>query len=298
MLSDLVRYFTLTDDVVYEDTDLSQFMRYVHRHTLDDEIRNAIEVAVHNASDGFIDLYDYGFNEENYLNDQHLGDVLNLYYDNVLVTMILSCVMHTMHFDVHYEDYEMAIALDGEDDYESGKYRISNFEPYYGNRKVDRYINDFIGEVFKDFEDCDNEGYIDQYTAETQRFIVSRIILKDKSKARKLRKAYAKNSLVRELLNELKYFMVNGEFVFVESYNVEEIGYDGGFDMEAIYYGMDELIEIFGNDQLNDESVSFKKSLDRLNGYLCDYGNSAKYNYRFFRKIRECHIAAGGEVIL
>ena len=300
MLSDLVQYFTLTANRndLYEDVDLTRFLRFVHQYTVDDEIKNAIEVAVHNSADEFVDIYEYGFYEENYLNDIHLGDVLNLNYDNNLVTMLLSCVMHTMNFYVYHEDFDIAIALDDGKHIDSDFYNIGDFKPYSKSRKIDKYINDFILGRFRDYEDSANVGYIDGYTAETERMIVSHIELANKSFARKIRKAYARDSHVREMFNELKYYMVNGEFVFVENYNIEGVGYDGYFDMDTIYMGLKTLHDIFEIEETNNESISFKKSLAFLNRYFYDYSRSYGYKGSFFTEISKCHAAPEGEVIL
>lgn len=302
MLSDLVQYFTQTDDDYdfdeMEENELTCFLRFIHYFTVDDEIKNQIEVAVHQDPERFIDIYEYGFHEENYLNDMHLGDALDMSYDNVLVTMLLSCVMHTMHFDVKCEDFDFAIALDDGSHIDVEHYRIDNYKPYNSNRKIDEYLNDFIIDCLKDFEDPNHSGYIDGYDAETERVIVSYVRLKNKSYARKLRKAYAKNQRVRLMFNELKYYMVNGEFVFAENYNIEAVAYNGFFDMDTVYDGMKALIEIFGIKDTNQESLSFKRALANMNDYFYDHCNSPDYNNHFFIKIMKCHAAPDGEVIL
>lgn len=301
MLSDLVQYFTQTDDDydfdAMEDNDLTCFLRFIHDFTVDDEIKNQIEVAVHNGPEGFVDIYEYGFHEDNYLNDMHLGDALDMSYDNVLVTMLLSCVMHTMHFDVKCEDFDFAIALDDGSHIDVEHYRIDNYKPYNSNRKIDKYLNDFIIDCLKDFENPNHSGYIDGYDAETERVIVSYVRLKNKSYARKLRKAYAKNLRVRLMFNELKYYMVNGEFVFAENYNIEAVAYNGFFDMDTVYDGMKALIKIFGIKDTNQESLSFKRALANMNDYLY-YSRDDDYNSYLFSRILECHAAPGGEVIL
>ena len=216
MLSDLVQYFTQIDanyDAM-EDMDLTYFLRFVHKFTVDDEIKNQIEVAIHSDIEQFLDVYQYGFCEENYLNDMHLADALNMRYDNVLVTMILSCVMHTMHFDVICEDYDFAIALDDGSHIDTERYRIDNYKPYNYNRKIDKYLNNFVYGCLRDFEDPDHPGHIDGYDAEMERILVSYIKLENKSYARKLRRAYVQNPCVRDMFNELKFNMVNGEFIF------------------------------------------------------------------------------------
>lgn len=302
MLSNLVQYFTQTDDDydfdAMEDDELTCFLRFIHYFTVDDEIKNQIEVAVHQDPGVFIDIYEYGFHEENYLNDMHLGDALDLNYDNVLVTMLLSCIMHTMHFDVMCEDFDFAIALDDGSHIDVEHYRIGNYKPYDSNRKIDKYLNDFIIGCLRDFEDPNHPGYIDGYDAETERMIVSYIRLKNKSYARKLRKAYAENSRVRQMFNELKYYMVNGEFVFAENYNIEAVGYNGFFDMDTVYDGVKALIEIFGITDTNHESMSFKRSLANMNEHFYCYSHENDYNSYFFSRILECHTTPDGEVIL
>lgn len=36
MLSDLVQYFTVSEDLFIEDYDLVEFIRFIHKHTQDD----------------------------------------------------------------------------------------------------------------------------------------------------------------------------------------------------------------------------------------------------------------------
>lgn len=300
MLSDLVQYFTQIDanyDAM-EDMDLTYFLRFVHKFTVDDEIKNQIEVAIHSDIEQFLDVYQYGFCEENYLNDMHLADALNMRYDNVLVTMILSCVMHTMHFDVICEDYDFAIALDDGSHIDTERYRIDNYKPYNYNRKIDKYLNNFVYGCLRDFEDPDHPGHIDGYDAEMERILVSYIKLENKSYARKLRKAYAKNPRVRQMFNELKYYMVNGEFVFAENCNIEAVGYNGFFDMDTVYDGVKALIEIFGITDTNHESMSFKRSLANMNEHFYCYSHENDYNSYLFSRIMECHAAPDSEVIL
>ncbi|WP_143746548.1 hypothetical protein [Massilimicrobiota sp. An80] len=298
-MSDLVQYFTQIDDDydAMEDMDLTYFLRFVHKFTVDDEIKNQIEVAIHRDIEQFLDVYQYGFCEENYLNDMHLADALNMRYDNVLVTMILSCVMHTMHFDVICEDYDFAIALDDGSHIDTERYRIDNYKPYDSNRKIDKYLNDFIVGCLRDFEDPNHPGYIDGYDAETERMIVSYIRLKNKSYARKIRKAYAKNPRVRQMFNELKYYMVNGEFVFAENYNIEAVWYNGFFDMDTVYDGVKALISIFGITDTNHESLSFKRALANMNEHFYCYSHESHNSY-LFSEILRCHAAPDGEVIL
>ncbi len=298
MLSDLVQYFTVSEDLFIEDYDLVEFIRFIHKHTQDDRIKNCIETAVNKNIEYFIDVFEYGFNEENYLNDMHLGDALNMQFDNNFVTMLLSTLMHTIHFHVMYEDIGIDILLDDGNHCDEYEYKISSYKNYEINRRIDHYINSFILSNIEDYESIDHPGAIDGYTAETERFIISHIKFHDKSLARKIRKAYAKDEQVRMMFNELNYYMINGEFIFLQEYSIECVGYNGCFDMDIVYDGINSLM----NDHLkvkniNNESRSFKIALRNFNKELHEYCSDG-YDNIFFIKLTKCHVPPKKEIIL
>lgn len=293
MLSDLVQYFTKTDED-YEEFELVEFLRFIHENTCDEEIKDKIELSVHNP-DNFIDLFEYGFNEENYMNDIHLGDALDMNYENVLLTMILSTVLDTEQFIVRHEDIEMSFLID--ENCIEENYKISNFAQYDADRKINFYINDFILSNIKDYEIYDKPGYVDEYCAETKHFIISYIKFMNKSLARKIRKAYTTSREVRCMFNNLNYYMVNGEFVFLEQYNIECVSYDGYHDMENVYLGIDELRRIIGITNKNEEKISFKRAMKIMNDEFYEYCNAGS-NERFFEGILKLHAIPENEVIL
>lgn len=297
MLSDLVQYFTMSNNE-YEDCeyDLIAFIRFIHENTCDDEILSSVEKALTKDFDWFIDLFEYGFNEELYMNDIHLGDLLDEVYANALVTLLLSTVTSAFSFKVYHEDMAIDMLLDNGRMYRDG-YKISDFTPYDYNRRIDHFINNFIIKNMEDY--VSEDDIIDDYSAEMEHFIVSYIKFRNKSVGRKIRKAYAKDDRVRRMFNELNYFMVNGEFVFLAQYNVEMAGYNGFFDMDKIYLGLRSLRkDWFKNAVKNQRSLSFNRNIEMLKQSMDDYCNAGGNHRNFFEDIFRVHACSSREVIL
>lgn len=305
MLSDLVQYFTMSkssdDEYKDYDYDLIAFLKFIHKYTCDDEILSSVEKALTKDFDWFIDLFEYGFNEEMYMNDIHLSDLLDEVYDNALVTLLLSTVTSTFSFKVYHEDMAIDMLLDNGNRMGRDNYRISDFTPYNSNRKIDYVINNFIIKNMEDY--VSEDDIIDDYSAEMEHFIVSYIKFRNKSVGRKIRKAYAKDDRVKSMLNELNYYMVNGEFVFLAQYNVEMAGYDGFFDMDKIYFGLNALRkDWFKNTSKNQSSLSFCRNIEMLKQCMDDYCNQGGDNdcnhKTFFEYIFRIHSCSKGEIIL
>lgn len=302
MLSDLVQYFTKTDlPELINNCDFTTFLGFIHKYTCSDSIKNDIEVAVHSDPDTFIDIYECGFCEEYYLNDIHLGDaLLNMRYENNLMTMLLSTVMSTQAFYVHFEDTGIDMLLDNGSYDLKERCRISNLGKFTFNRKVDKFINKFILSNIEGYESMESPGYVDDYSAETIRFIVSYIRFENKSYARKIRKAYAIDSRVTAMFNELKYYMINGEFIMLEEYCIEECGYNGYFDLDIIYCGINALIhDWFHRDKntTNVETFDFNRCLMEMNYRFEEYANQYSRGDIYYKLMR-AHAVPDKEVIL
>ena len=128
---------------------------------------------------------------------------------------------------------------------------------------------------------------------------MSYIKFRNKSVGRKIRKAYAKDDRVRRMFNELNYFMVNGEFVFLAQYNVEMAGYNGFFDMDKIYLGLRSLRkDWFKNAVKNQRSLSFNRNIEMLKQSMDDYCNAREAHRNFFEDIFRVHACSSREVIL
>lgn len=305
MLSDLTQYFTAKDEDMdnYEDYDFVEYIKFVHRYTHDEDIRNHFEESViFNDIGYFIDIFEYGFNESMFMNDNHLGDAFSLSYSNNLLTTLLSTVMHTSAFEVVFED--VGIDMLCYDDMNIGlEYNINNFGQFSFHRKIDKSINKFIRKTIED-DFCDSDGCIDEYNAETYRFIASHIQFKNKSIGRKMRKAYSQDERVRNMFHELNYYMMNGELIFIEMYNIESVGYGSFFDMDEIYNGLFTLRHHwFHDDFINDRSRSFDTHIKKLNHELYKHNEynsvsySANYNRLMF-SIMNAHKCDRKEVIL
>lgn len=299
MLSDLIQYFTKTDDSSIDNQDmwdLTEYLEYVRDYTRNEDIKKAIENEVINHKDSFYEIFEYGFDENMYLNDMHLGDAIDTVYENTLVTTLLSTVIPTSSFDVRFEDIEIGWMLSCNND-EKDRYSLKEYNAYKIERKVDKIINNFILGELKDF--ADGDGYIDDYSAETMRVIVSHIKFLNKSQARKIRKAYAKDNDVRALFNELNFHMYNGELLIIEMYCIEEMGYNGFFDMSTVYCGLDSLrYKHFKTDFKNGDNEKFTKHLSKLNRVFESIGYQPDYHSSLFRKILKEHTCSKQEVIL
>lgn len=296
MLSDLVQYFTLSKDVETCESELTYFLEMIHRNTHSLEIKNAIEKAVANPSEYLFDVFEYGINDEFYLNDIHLGDALDICFSNNIVTMLLSCLIDPTQFEVYFEDGTMEYHFDSaaiEENIE--KVTLEKYNPYHLDRKINSFVNEWIIDQIKDFEDKD--GYIDSYCLEYESIIFSSITFKNKSAGRKIRKAYTSNTLVRNMFHELGYYMYNGEFIMLMEYNIEGIGYNGYFEMEEVYTGIMELREhIFHDQSINEETWMFKRRMKILEKELTDY--ETQHIPKFFQEIINKHVCSEQEVIL
>lgn len=295
MLSDLAQYFTNKKRII-EDNEMTQFFRFIHKHTQDDTIKNCIEVSLNKNYEELLDIT-YGFFDTNYINDIHLADILEISCDNTLLTLILSTLMSTMNFEIYFEDVDIAIMLDSGDHIDKSMYKISNYTPFGVNHKVNQYINDFVLLNIEDYE-CDEKGYVADYTAETERFIVSHIKFLNKSIARKIRKAYVNDERVRSMFHELNYHMINGEFVLLIEYNIEEISYYDGIDIAIVYEGILALIHDYLKIKtINKETLSFKRTIEEINKLYNDQYEE-NYHYNFFKKVMQSHYPPEREVIL
>lgn len=298
MLSDLVQYFTRSN---YEyddcDYDLIAFLKFIHEYTCDDEILSSVEKSLTKDFDWFIDLFEYGFNEELYMNDIHLGDLLDEAYDNALVTLLLSTVTSAFSFKVYHEDMAIDMLLDNGQSMYRDNYRIRDFTPYDSNRKIDYFINNFIIKNMEDY--VSDDDIIDDYSAEMEHFVVSYIKFKNKSVGRKIRKAYVKDDRVRYMFNELNYYMVNGELIFLAQYNAEMAGYNGFFDMDKIYFGLNAVRkDWFMNTSKNKMSLSLYRNIETLKQSMDDYCNAGGNHRNFFEDIFRVHACSRREVIL
>lgn len=138
-------------------------------------------------------------------------------------------------------------------------------------RKIDKFATHWINNnvPYSYFEEeYENDFYYEDYT----RFILDCIHIKDKSKARKLRKAYNKNSCIEALFDSLGYSMIQGEFAFIgwiDEQDYNPFYYSVG--LETLINGIQELQKIF--------SISVNHDTEEL----CDALNIAGEQYINYR---------------
>lgn len=295
MLSDLVQYFTLSEDVEIFESEFTHFLKMAHMYTHSLEIKNAIEKAIAGPIEPLIDVFEYDFNEEFYQTDIHLGDALDICFSNNVVTIILSFLMDTSEFEIYFDDNPMEYCFDSTAITTKEEVTLNDYNPYHMDRKINSFINKWIINQIKDYQYDD--GHIDSYSLECERIIFSSITFKNKSLRRKIRKAYVSKLAVRNMFRELGYFMYNGEFIMLMEYNIEDTGYSGGFDMEVVYEGIAELRKhIFHDQSFNEETWMFKRRMKILEKELNDY--ERQQIPRFFHEIINRHSCSKQEVIL
>jgi len=116
-------------------------------------------------------------------------------------------------------------------------------------KEIYYYYQDAIKEVSDDFET------FDEYAASTISFKCKYLKIKNKSIARRLRKNYAQKSWFFDLMNELYFYMHNGEFVFIAVEWLEGGGYINNVEPVTITNAIVKLNEMFYKRKFDDLAV-------------------------------------------
>lgn len=266
MLSDLAQYFTKTDTSVFgysEDYDLVNFLMYVYKNTLNDSFKNGIAQDVIYKPDGFYEAFEV-FSSDVFDGNMHLEDALEHVKskDNIFLDLIFSTVFNNSQATISYEDYEFSAMLTFHPKIEDS-YEIESYTGCHLNRKIDNYVDKFIIDEMEGWSD--GNGCIEENTADMTRAIIGYIHFKDKSFARKVRKAYMRNRQVRNAFGELNMYMQNGCFIILLIYNIEDWSYCGAnyIDVEGMIDGFTELRKELKIDNFNQIgrvlSIGFQK---------------------------------------
>lgn len=297
MLTDLVQYFTKPEATEVEETEISYFLRFVYEHTHDNEIRNAIENSFNRENlTNYYEMYDDGFFEEYYLNDWHLADTLNISCDNALLTLLFSTVMPANAIQIHF-DGGIPFEAFFDDATAHDKVKLDEFKPYKQNRKIDACVNNCLMSILTDIASVEGDvGCIDSYELETTDANIAWIEFKNKSVARKIRKAYVVDGEVRSAFEQLGFVMINGVFICIQCFNIEEVSYNGYFDIDEVYDGFYALFRYVGENK-NEVGRYFEQSIKRLNRTLEGYSQRGEF-YSFFTEILKKHSVIDREVIL
>lgn len=296
MLGDLVQYFTISaeNQAVDNEMTLAYMLQFFYKYTKIEEIRTGIESSVIFNPEVFYEL-DEVWIDDIYMNDMHLGDCLGLSYENNFVQMVFSTFMNENDFDVDFSDSDLYCFFGcdyGEDDV-----AIDKFEGFSLDRKINKYVNDFIKREIRVY--ASEDGKLDRYYLEMERIVFMHITFKNKSLARKLRKAYSKNSIIKAMLENMNIFMMNGEFIALILYNLESGFYGDYIDFEEVYKGIREIRKCL--DVGNENVIGHRLDLAfrTLNYELFQERNCSENNhYIFFNRIIKEHCAPEREVIL
>lgn len=116
-------------------------------------------------------------------------------------------------------------------------------------KEIDYYYQDAIKEVSDDFET------FDEYAASTISFKCKYLKIKNKSIARRLRENYAQKSWFFDLMNELYFYMHNGEFVFIAVEWLEGEGYMNNVEPVTITNSIINLNKMIYNREFNEIAV-------------------------------------------
>ncbi len=271
MLSDLNQYFTQIDINMLsgiDDFDIVRFLSYVYKHTFYDSFKNGIAYDVIDHPDGFYEAYEV-FASSIFDGDFHLQDALIHVpvSDNAFLELLFSTVLPPDMAKLYFDDSDLSYIIE--------RYN----KPFSINRKIDKYMNNFIDERISLY--TNEDGTIDEYSAELTRFISLYIDFKNKSFARKFRKAYMNNDLIREVFNDFNMYMENGCFIILLSYNAEGY-YSEGVEMLDVFKtikGFEALRHELNLDNFNQIERALSIAFQKLNYNLYqDTSPSNEYN--------------------
>lgn len=294
MLSDLTQYFTNKKNLPVADNEvgLPDILRFFYEYTSIDEIKNNIERNVIFDPEPFHELNDVWF-DDMYMSDYHLGDCLEIAYENNLLQMVFSTFFEEHDFSIEYIDSDIYILFDDE---RGNDIKMENFLGLNLSRKIEKFVNTWLKDEIEKYFSID--GKIDDYTGEIARVVFMNVTFENKSIARKMRKAYSNNDFVRDMFDNLNIWMKNGEFITLFIYNAEAGPCGDYIDFETIITGIEEVREILGVTNKNTVGHSFDIALRNLNIELGRDMYEKDNYYVFFNSILRNHFAPKGEVIL
>lgn len=285
MLSDLVQYFTNSSDSIlglYEDTDIVRFLIFVYQKTMDNHIRDGIAADVIGNPYGFYEAFET-FGSMVYDGDFHLQDALShvKHCDNLYLGLILSAFCSEEQAILTYEDSDLSVMLE---ETEKG-YRASSYGGFKVNMKIDRFIDNFVLDVIDDYI-CDSSDYIDENDAVMTRIVFGYINFRNKSFARKVRKAYKKYPEIKEAFTEMSIFMKNGCFMVLLSYNIESYDCHGEYTIntDVVLEGISKVRQVIGVDNYNQIPRSLSIAFQKMNYNLVHEAES-EYPMTFASKV-------------
>lgn len=120
-------------------------------------------------------------------------------------------------------------------------------------RKLKHEINYYYLEEIHGVIEAD--GRIDEYTASMVSFKCKYLKIKNKGIARRLRKNYAQKSWFFDLMNELDFYMHNGEFVFIAVEWLEGEGYMNNVEPVTVINSIVNLNKMIYNRNFNEIAV-------------------------------------------
>lgn len=279
MLSDLIQYFTNEITLANADEEIDytedryetlRFLRFAVLYAYDDNDRFNLLHRIGMYSENIRDLYSVF--DMAYSSNYHLCDwFIHKNYTNAIWELIMMTILKSGHFDIDFASSNILDIFEGKPD------NIKKIPEWSStiDRKISHKINSFIKDVISNliitYSDGDGKQ-IDEYDAEVTYVQIGTIKFKkwNKGVARKLRKAYANNCLIKAMFNALDIYMINGELVMMMGYYAD--GYDPSYEIretDTIFEGLDELMRYFGRTPVEEEwqiKTTFEECVYAIDG--------------------------------
>ncbi|WP_286154374.1 hypothetical protein [Thomasclavelia cocleata] len=258
MLSDLKQFFTPNkhnydlDTFLESESIVIELIAEILPIIKDSNIRYELQKSVCDNADTLGELLDFGCDLT--VVNEHWLDIFNTLPGNINNALLAIVLLTFLDFD----DFSFI----------GDTYNLKEFK---NNTKIDvmlknKKLNQFANKWFNDEWDLalneETDEYCDIY------LYADMIIFKNKSAGRKIRKLYNSNRLIRNMFEELGYFMVKGDFIFVawidrESYNSNYYQYN----QYEILLGMNELRKVFNVNNPEYCTNNFLRSLYKIEHY-------------------------------
>lgn len=303
MLSDLTQYFT-DGTIVFKknlETEIMLFLKFIYENTLNDDYKAYIEEAVILNREQIVSIYEY-FGLFTRGGDYHMLDAINSHIEteNIYFELILSCFLEKGDYEIYHEEYSF--------------YSLFGSNPEWNCETIDNYINviesptdaKMVKQTIVEYTECfglnEENLTLDPYFLETTNLEYIYIKFKNKSKARKIRKLYDRNSTFNTFVKNVFGRAIQGHFFYYEIYNIEED--DGGYWDEILSYkGIEEFVNLmrkeFGVTRQNQVRTTFNNALISLDD---DVNAEYEFNYtlgtRFIQRLKTLKSPLKHEVIM
>lgn len=258
LLSNLKQYFTPCkynynlDNFLESESIVIELFAEILPIIKDNNIRYELQKSVCDNADTLGDLLDFGC--DLIVVNEHWLDIFNTLTGNVNNALLAMVLLTFLDFN----DFRFI-----GDTYNLKEFRNSTkIDVMLKNKKLNQFANKWFNDEWGLALNEEIDEYCDIY------LYADMIIFKNKSVGRKIRKLYNSNKLIRNMFEELGYFMVKGDLILVawidrESYNSTYCQYN----QYEILLGMNELRKAFNVNNPEYCTNNFLRSLYKIEHY-------------------------------